>query len=86
MNRKKKEERIRINSEQCKGCMLCVEVCPLKLLEKADGVNSKGLSYVRVKDPEKCISCGLCAVMCPDCVIEISGPEEKEEEGKEKSG
>ena len=61
-----------IDKEKCKGCMLCINVCPQKILAKAKDVNSKGLEYVKVVDPEKCTGCGLCYTMCPDSVIEIS--------------
>ncbi|HPN72667.1 MAG TPA: 4Fe-4S binding protein [Candidatus Omnitrophota bacterium] len=62
---------IKIDSEKCKGCLLCVKVCPRGVIRQADGVNSSGQRYVVVDDPEKCVGCGLCFIMCPDCAIEI---------------
>ena len=67
----KKEEKIRVDKEKCKGCMLCINVCPLKLMQDSGKVNSKGLNYVYVKDPETCTRCGMCVMVCPDCAIEI---------------
>ena len=51
--------------------MLCVSVCPKKVLEEEKKVNERGVHCVVVKALEECIACGLCAIMCPDCAIEI---------------
>jgi 2-oxoglutarate ferredoxin oxidoreductase subunit delta len=62
---------IKIDSEKCKGCMLCVKVCPKKVLRPEGKVNKKGQQYVSMKHPEQCTGCGLCFIMCPDGAIEI---------------
>ena len=67
----KKEYKLKIDKEKCKGCLFCVEACPIKALSVSDDVNEKGSKYVVLANPEKCTKCGLCIVMCPDCVIEI---------------
>lgn len=67
-----KKVKITIDKEKCKGCMLCISVCPQKILIKSEDVNSKGLEYVIVTHPEKCTGCGSCYTMCPDSGIEIS--------------
>ncbi len=67
----KKTVKMRIDSERCKGCVLCVGVCPVKALEVSSEVNERGVQPVILKHPEKCTGCGLCALMCPDCAIEI---------------
>jgi 2-oxoglutarate ferredoxin oxidoreductase subunit delta len=70
-----KPEEMKINKEWCKGCMLCINICPHAALELAENVNKKGQRYVVLKYPEKCTGCGLCAIMCPDCAIEITDGE-----------
>ncbi len=61
---------------KCKGCRLCVNVCPVKILElNKESVNIKGYNPVCCIDIDKCIACGSCAIMCPDSVIKV----EKEE-------
>jgi len=70
-------EKIKIDKEKCKGCMLCVNVCPKKILTVSEDVNEKGIQYIFVKNIDECIKCGLCAIMCPDCAIEFL--EEKNE-------
>jgi 2-oxoglutarate ferredoxin oxidoreductase subunit delta len=66
-----KKTKTKIDKERCKGCNLCVEVCPVKILIMSDEVNKKGYRFAVLKDPEKCTGCGLCVMMCPDCSIEI---------------
>lgn len=61
-----------INPERCKGCGLCANVCPLKILRlSSDAMNSKGYYPAECFAPEKCIGCASCAKMCPDSVIEV---------------
>ncbi len=52
-----------INQRWCKGCGICVFICPKQALrlerEKA------------VCDAEKCIACGMCELYCPDLAIVV---------------
>ena len=41
--KKKKDGRITIDRELCKGCYLCISVCPEQLIETSDQLNQKGL-------------------------------------------
>lgn len=64
--------KVTFNEDRCKGCYLCIEVCPKKIIEKAsDRLNSKGFNPVTVKEMDKCIGCAFCATMCPDVVITV---------------
>lgn len=58
-----------INVKWCKGCGLCVDACPKKILSLDD------LGRVRVDNPEECIGCGLCEATCPDLAISVEKPE-----------
>lgn len=60
-----------INEERCKGCGLCITVCPKKILALADKINSKGVYPACIKDEEQCVGCAICARICPDVVIEV---------------
>lgn len=59
------------NQERCKGCGLCVVVCPKGIIKLADKINGKGFKPAEVEKMEECIGCASCAIMCPDCVIEV---------------
>ncbi|MFC1549233.1 ferredoxin family protein [Candidatus Omnitrophota bacterium] len=72
-----KKTKLKIKIERCKGCHLCVEVCPVKVLEMSQELNKRGSRYVKLKDPDKCTGCGLCVTMCPDCSITIEENEDK---------
>ena len=64
--------KVTINEERCKGCGLCTEACPKKILElAADKINKKGYNPARVTDASKCIGCAMCATMCPDVAITV---------------
>lgn len=62
---------VRIDPERCKGCELCVSVCPRKILKLHEGINSRGQNYACVTDQRQCIGCLQCTDICPDTAIEI---------------
>lgn len=61
-----------INDGLCKGCGLCVSVCPKKVLEISDQVNPKGYFPAYQARPDDCIVCAVCCTMCPDVAISIT--------------
>jgi 2-oxoglutarate ferredoxin oxidoreductase subunit delta len=64
-----------ISSERCKGCSLCVDVCPPHVLALDAGiVNAMGHHPARLVDPAGCTSCAKCARVCPDAVFTIFAP------------
>jgi len=63
--------KVLINPRLCKGCSLCIEVCPKKLLRPSEEVNAKGVHYIVSDSPDQCTGCKLCVVVCPDVAIEI---------------
>ena len=60
-----------IAQETCKGCGLCADVCPKKILALSKEINSKGYHTIAVTDQSQCIGCAFCARMCPDAVIRV---------------
>lgn len=68
--------RVNIKTERCKGCGVCVHVCPKKVLELQPGIlNQAGYTPVTAVRPEACIGCAQCALMCPDQVLEVEREE-----------
>ena len=64
--------KVTINEEVCKGCGLCVEACPKKIMEIGkENLNKKGYHPARCVDMEKCAGCAFCAIMCPDVAIVV---------------
>ena len=62
---------VEILEEECKGCALCVEVCPQELLYLSDNINPSGHRYVQQRSPEKCTGCTLCYIQCPSSAIVV---------------
>ncbi len=56
---------VRIERSWCKGCEICVAVCPEKclVLDKFD--------VAVCAHPQRCTGCGLCAWLCPDLAIDV---------------
>ena len=61
-----------IEENFCKGCGLCVSVCPKNVLEISTQVNTKGYFPAYQARPQDCILCAICCTMCPDVAISIT--------------
>jgi 2-oxoglutarate ferredoxin oxidoreductase subunit delta len=60
------------NEATCKGCGLCVDACPKKILSlDTSRVNIKGYNPVLCDDINTCTTCAVCARVCPDSVIKV---------------
>lgn len=70
-NKKKKVSSIYINQKWCKGCYICLEVCPKKVFEKSKEVSEKGFNPVSVAHPDQCTACLQCEMLCPDLAITV---------------
>ena len=64
--------KVTFNQDYCKGCGLCVSVCPVKIIAlDRTKMNAKGYNPAGVEEMDKCIGCMSCAMMCPDTVITV---------------
>jgi len=54
-----------INSEECKGCRLCIESCPKNCLMMGSNINTIGYQYAEFQS-EQCTACGICYYVCPE--------------------
>lgn len=66
--------RVCVLSERCKGCGLCLEYCPQKILAWSTDYNLKGHRYPVLEETEEtyCISCRFCEEVCPDFAIYVT--------------
>ncbi len=64
--------KVTFSQDRCKGCGLCVSVCPVGILAiDKSKINVKGYHPATVESPEKCIGCTNCAMTCPDLIITV---------------
>ena len=64
--------RVTFETARCKGCGLCISVCPKHILALDKGIiNERGYHPSGVTDQSQCIACGNCARVCPDSVITV---------------
>jgi 2-oxoglutarate ferredoxin oxidoreductase subunit delta len=67
-----KMAKVTFNEDRCKGCGLCVSVCPKKILQLSkDKINPKGYRPAEITNQDTCIACAFCATICPDVVITV---------------
>ncbi|MHB1413896.1 MAG: 4Fe-4S dicluster domain-containing protein [Chloroflexota bacterium] len=64
--RKGKSVRIELNQGWCKGCGICVEMCPTDVFGAEEGT---GKAFVAAA--ESCVDCGMCELYCPDYAISL---------------
>lgn len=63
--------KIKINNDYCKGCMLCIPVCPHDALEVSKTLNVYGIHIAAFRKDGICSGCKNCATICPDMAIEV---------------
>jgi len=61
---------IKVDTERCKGCEVCVPVCPEQVIAMAKQVNRKGYHFA-VPVNDLCTGCTNCAIVCPDGAITV---------------
>lgn len=58
--------------DRCKGCELCIEVCPQDILTLDMGhVNVRDYHPITCIDEGSCTGCANCSLVCPDGVINV---------------
>ena len=56
---------LEVDAELCKGCQLCVGVCPKNVIAISDALNSASYHPAYYTGSE-CTGCGLCFYACPE--------------------
>lgn len=60
-----------LNTEYCKECGYCAEVCQLNTFGPAEFFNAKGYRPQEVKSCNWCVGCFKCYFACPDFAIDV---------------
>jgi 2-oxoglutarate ferredoxin oxidoreductase subunit delta len=64
--------KIIVDGRYCKGCGLCVDVCPKEcIVLDPETITDKGYHPAMLTDESLCTGCASCAVMCPDVAIKV---------------
>lgn len=60
-----------LDTEKCKECGYCKEVCGVDIFGPADTFNAKGYRPMEVKSCDWCVGCFKCFFSCPDFAIDV---------------
>ncbi len=64
--------RVEIDEKRCKGCELCIEVCPRKVLHLSRKLGPLGYYPAVFEEGEQhCTACRLCVIVCPDVAMTL---------------
>ncbi len=64
-NVKRERGLLRVDVNECKGCGLCVEACPPKVIGLSERLNHYGYRTA-VYAGAGCTGCGICFMVCPE--------------------
>ena len=56
---------LKMDSEKCNGCGMCLDVCPHAVFEMEDRKS-------RITDHDACMECGACAKNCPVGAVTVN--------------
>jgi NADPH-dependent glutamate synthase beta subunit-like oxidoreductase/NAD-dependent dihydropyrimidine dehydrogenase PreA subunit len=60
-----------LDTEACKECGYCEEVCSVHTFGPAESYNEKGYRPQEVKSSDWCVGCFRCYFVCPDFAIDV---------------
>ena len=69
----------KIDVAYCKGCNICVAICPVDVYANGEAISEQGYVVPTIRKPEACVDrerkpnekkkCELCIYVCPDQAI-----------------
>jgi len=72
--------RPKIDETYCKGCNICVAICPVGVYTVGKSTSARGYVVPIIKKPQECVDskrnpnekkkCELCIYVCPDQAID----------------
>ena len=76
-NTKQDRGMLKIDEAECKGCGLCIEACPPKVIAMSERLNHYGYRTA-VYAGSGCTGCGICFMVCPEpgaiTVLRLASP------------
>ena len=80
-----------IDLKLCKGCNICVYMCPKECFSAGTDISERGYFAAVVSAPENCFNhertkkliCELCILSCPDQAISWKAEDGEEDDGDE---
>ncbi len=66
-----REFEVILDTEKCKECGYCFEVCSVEAFGPAAAFNVKGYRPMEVKSQDWCVGCFKCFFSCPDFAIDV---------------
>jgi 2-oxoglutarate ferredoxin oxidoreductase subunit delta len=66
-----------INETWCKGCRICVDLCPKQVLLMIEAPDRWEGAIVQVTNMDACNGCGICEAECPDFAITVYSQKKK---------
>jgi NAD-dependent dihydropyrimidine dehydrogenase PreA subunit len=54
-----------VNENECKGCGLCIEACPVHCIRMSESLNHFGYTTAQYTG-SGCTGCGICFMACPE--------------------
>ncbi|MBI4300331.1 MAG: 4Fe-4S dicluster domain-containing protein [Chloroflexi bacterium] len=61
---------VTVEQRYCKGCDLCVRLCPVGALQLSEAFSAAGYHYPVLTG--QCTGCTVCEIICPDFAIVVS--------------
>ncbi len=70
----------KIDEKYCKGCNICIAICPVGVYAPGKDLSARGYSVPVIVHPEECVDrgrvgkekkkCEMCIYACPDKAID----------------
>jgi len=67
----KKNYTVVVDTQTCKACGYCKELCPKNVYEQGKDINTTGYMFMTASEQDKCIGCLTCVMVCPDFAITV---------------
>lgn len=66
-----KDKKISVDRYLCKGCGICIDMCPRTVFIWSEDLTKRGFKYPIPKNVDNCVGCRLCEIICPDFAISV---------------